>query len=152
MYPVTKIIFMKVIKFITHPYIIIISFFGILISGEHLAGFYLLYLLLALPHGSSHSLLALFGVILMLISYYKFKQNKTYVVASIINTTGIMLLILSLFLFFYNDKEHYNIATFYETVPQITLFIFVSLSTVFLLDSLIYLFKNFGISKVERQV
>lgn len=138
---------MKLIKLITHPYIIIISFFAILISGEHLGGFYLVYILLGLPYGAVHSLLALSGVMLMLISYYKFKRNRLYVVESISNIIGLILLILSLFLFFYNDKDHYNIATFYDTVPQITLSIFAMLSVAFLLYNLLGYQRN-GVNRL----
>lgn len=50
---------MKMIKLFTHPVVIIIAFLLILINGEHLGGFYLLYILLGLPHGAVHSLLAI---------------------------------------------------------------------------------------------
>lgn len=122
---------------ITHPYIVIISFFIIMISGQHLGGFYLLYLLLALPHGSMHSLLALFGIVLLLISYNKYKRKKIYLIESIINMVATILLILSLFSFFYNDKEHYNFGTFYQIVPQITLVIFSIVALTFLLDNVL---------------
>ncbi len=63
---------MRILKIITHPYIVIISFFAILISGEGFGGFYLLYLLLALPYGGIHSLLALIGIVLLLVNYNKY--------------------------------------------------------------------------------
>jgi len=130
---------------ITHPYIVIISFFIIMISGQHLGGFYLLYLLLALPHGGVHSLLALFGIVLLLISYNKYKRKKIYLIESIINMVAIILLILSLFSFFYNDKEHYNFGTFYQIVPQITLVIFSIVALTFLLDNVLVRNKKFKV-------
>lgn len=132
-------------KIITHPYIVIISFFIIMISGEHLGGFYLLYLLLALPHGGIHSLFALFGILLLLISYNKYKRKKIYLIESIINMVAIILLILSLFSFFYNDKERYNFGTFYQIVPQITLVVFSIIALTFLLDNVLVRNKQFKV-------
>ncbi len=130
---------------ITHPYIVIISFFIIMISGQHLGGFYLLYLLLALPHGGMHSLLALFGIVLLLISYNKYKRKKIYLIESIINIVAVVLLILSFFSFFYNDKEHYNFGTFYQIVPQITLVVFSIIALTFLLDNVLVRNKQFKV-------
>jgi membrane-bound ClpP family serine protease len=143
---------MKAIRIITHPYTTIISFCMIMISGQHLGGFYLLYLLLALPHGGIHALLALFGVMLLLISYNKYKRKKLYLIENIINVIGIILLILSLYLFFYNDKEHYNYSTFYQLLPQITLIIFSIIAVVFLFDNLTHLFKNTTDTKAAKDV
>ena len=47
-----KFTIMKKIKIITHPVTLILCFFLILISGEHLGGFYLLYILLGLLFAS----------------------------------------------------------------------------------------------------
>ncbi|MEJ7676831.1 MAG: hypothetical protein WKG06_02920 [Segetibacter sp.] len=67
---------MKLIKILTHPYIIIISFFIILINGEGFGDFFFLYLLMALPYGAIHSLLALLSIVLLLVNYYKSKGKK----------------------------------------------------------------------------
>ena len=74
---------MKMIKLFTHPVVIIIAFLLILISGEHLGGFYLLYILLGLSHGAVHSLLAIDGM--------------AYCFLLIINTNSSSFLILSLY-------------------------------------------------------
>ena len=47
---------------------LITSFLLIIISGEHLGGFYALYLLLALFYGGIHSLLGLSGIVLLIIA------------------------------------------------------------------------------------
>lgn len=133
---------MNILKIITHPYTIIISFFAVMISGQQIGGFYLLYLLLGLPHGAIHSLLALGGIILLLISYNKFKKNRNYMLGRVINLVGLILLLLSLFFFFYKDKQHYNYGTFYQLIPQITLTIFSVLTFAFLLNNLLSIFKN----------
>ncbi len=115
---------MKVIKILTHPYTVIISFFIILINGEGWGGFFLLYLLFGLPYAAIHSLLALMGIGLLLFSNQKYKRKKEYMIEGLMEILGVLLLLLSLFLFFYNDKQHYNYGTFYQLVPVITLILF----------------------------
>jgi hypothetical protein len=132
---------MKTMKFLTHPYTLIASFFFVMISGQHLGGFYLLYLLLALPHGGVHSITALIGITLLLFSYSKHKE-RGQLTESILNIFGVFLLLLSLFLFFYNDKENYNYGTFVQLVPQITLTIFAVLCLLFLSVNISVLLKR----------
>ena len=133
---VTKIIFMKMIKLITHPVTIIIGFLLIMISGEHLGGCYLLYILLGLPHGAVHSLLAIVGIGLLLFSNYKYQQQFIFNIEPVLNIIGLILLLLSLFLFFYNDKSHYNYGTFYQTIPVLLLSVLALLVAGFLLHNL----------------
>ena len=133
---------MKLFKFISHPYLLIASFSAIMISGQHFGGFYLLYVLLALPHAAVHSLLALLGIVLLCVSYNRFSINKTNLMACLINLVANILLLLSLFFFFHNDVERYNYATFHQTIPQITLTIFFVISVVSFLDNLISVFRN----------
>ena len=115
---------MKALRIISHPAILISSFMLILISGESFGGFYLLYLLMALPHGGVHSLVALAGVLLLVASLLKFNRQNRYWVEGILNIGGLALLVCSLVLFFVRDRKGYNNSTFEETVPQITLFLF----------------------------
>jgi len=128
---------MKALKILTHPYTLIISFLAIMISGEHLGGFYVLYLLLGLPFGAIHSLLALAGICSLLLGYHKYHRNNIHLAESIFKVIGTLLLFLSIYLFFLNDKEHYNYGTFYQTVPVITLVFFSFLSVCFLLAAII---------------
>ena len=118
---------MKMIKLFTHPVVIIIAFLLILISGEHLGGFYLLYILLGLPHGAVHSLLAIVGIGLLFFTNYKYQQQFIFNIEPVLNIMGLIMLMLSLFLFFYNDKNHYNYGTFYQTIPVILLVVFALL-------------------------
>ncbi len=127
---------MKAIKIITHPYTLIISFLLIMISGEHLGGFYLLYLLLALPVGAIHSLLALAGISVLLFNYHKYGRRKTHLIVPVLNIIGLLLLFCSIYAFFYNDKEHYNYGTFYQTVPLLTLIITGLIALCFLANNI----------------
>lgn len=128
---------MKTIKVITHPVVLILSFLFILISGEHFGGFYMLYLLMALPHGGMHSLLALSGIVILLISYQRFKRENKYVAETIINIAGTGCLVASLFFFFLNDKSDYNGGSFEQWAPRITLILFGLLVIAFALFNVI---------------
>ncbi|MBC7886653.1 MAG: hypothetical protein H7Z13_02105 [Ferruginibacter sp.] len=130
---------MKLIKIISHPATLIICFLLVLISGQHLGGFYLLYILLGLPHGAVHSILGVMGVGILLFSHYKYKRAFIYMIEPLLNIAGVILLGLSLFLFFYNDRSQYNYSTFYETLPQISMVLFAFLIASFLVINLIKL-------------
>ena len=127
---------MKLIQIITHPLFLVISFLFTLINGQHVEGFFFFYILIALPHGSMHSILAVLGIGLLIFNYAKYKNKFNYQIEPILNISGALLLISSLFSFFYNDVDHYNYGTFYETVPLVILILF-------LLVELIFLIKNF---------
>jgi MFS superfamily sulfate permease-like transporter len=127
---------MKAIKIITHPFILIISFLFILVSGQHWGGFYLLYLLLALPHGGIHAVLALAGIAILIFTYLRFLRSNKYLIEPVLNIIGSVCLVLSVFLFFYNDKQGYNNGTFEQLVPQITLALFGILTIAFIIRNL----------------
>jgi hypothetical protein len=133
---------MKNFKIITHPATIIVCFLLVLISGENWGGFFLMYILLGLPHGAIHSILAVTGIGILLFSYLKYKMQFIYMAESVLNIFGALLLFLSLFLFFYRDKDNYNIATFYQTVPLIIMSVFGLLLVIFLANNFINLFRK----------
>jgi len=133
---------MKAIKIITHPVLLILSFLFILISGEHLGGFYLLYLLLALPHGGIHALVALVGISMLIFTYIKFNRENRYIIEAIINMAGAACLVVSLFLFFFNDRSGYNAGTFEQLMPQITLVLFGLLVIAFALFNIVRTFSR----------
>ena len=128
---------MKTFNILTHPVVLIISFLFILISGEHLGGFYLMYLLLALPHGGVHALLGLLGIALLMFSYVKYKRAYKGFVEPGLNIVSVCCMVLSLFFFFYRDKKGYNDGTFEQLVPQITLILFAVLSLLFIIKNIV---------------
>ncbi len=130
---------MKVFK---HPLAVIISFIMILISGKQTGGFYILYLLLGLPHGGIHSITGILGTLLLLFGNIKSKQWGGNYISLCLNLLGVLLLWLSLFSFFYNDKGNYNIATFYQLLPQILLSLFLLISIVFFVHNILLLLKH----------
>jgi hypothetical protein len=122
---------MKAIKIIRNPLWLILSFLFIIISGEHWGGFYLLYILLSLPHGSVHAIIGIAGIILLTTAYLKYKQGEMSPARTVINISGLLFLILSLFLFFFNDKQGYNSGTFYQLVPLVSLGVFLLITISF---------------------
>jgi hypothetical protein len=139
---------MKAIKIITHPILLIISFLFILISGQHFGGFYLLYLIMGLPHFGLHAILASVGILLLIFSYLKFGRTGKNIMAIIFNIIGSGCLVLSLIRFFYNDRKGYNNGTFDQLMPQITLVIFGLLTIAFAINNIIKIFvrKPFNIN------
>jgi hypothetical protein len=126
---------MKVIKVISHPYILITVFLMILISGEHFGGVYLLYLLLGLRIGAIHSILGLMGIVLLLISNHRFQSEDKLSVRGTMDIIGCFLLLLSIYLFFSNDREHYNYGTFSQLIPLISLILFLTVSLLFIVTN-----------------
>lgn len=137
---------MNWINIVTHPILVLILFCGILISGEHFGGFYLIYILMALPYGGNHAILALSGVALVLFSYVKYKRQSKFFFDPLLNILGVFSLFLSLLVFFYNTWN-YNDGTFRQTTPIISLTLFCIISLGFLVRSVIAYAK----SKPERQ-
>lgn len=138
-----KLIFMKTIRIFTHPYTLIVSFCTILISGEHIGGFYFMYILLGLTDRALHSILAIVGTVLIIISHVKLQRPVKF----ISNLIALAIMILSIFVFFYQDKENYNIETFYQVVPLVMMGFFFIVSIAFAINNAILLFNAYNISK-----
>lgn len=130
---------MKLFTILSHPVLLLSIFPLILISGESFGGPYLLYLILALPHGGTHALLALAGVALILFSFAKYYHRGNFLIGPILNFAGLFCLIASLYNFFILDKAKYNYSTFEETVPILSFILFGFLALLFILDNIITL-------------
>ncbi len=113
---------MKIIKIVGHPVLIISIFLLLLISGESFGGFYLMYILLGLPHGVPHSIIAIAGLGLMFTGYKVYRQ-QFHIVKPLLYIFGNALMIFALFIFF-QDSKGYNDSTFHQTVPVITFVLF----------------------------
>lgn len=116
---------------ITHPFAVLISFMIVLISGEHVGGFYIIYLLMGITHGAIHSLLGMAGIALLVPGLLT-PQRKQVSSIYLLNIIGAVCMLLSLFLFFFNDEHRYNIGTFYQFIPFCTIILFCLLSLIFL--------------------
>jgi hypothetical protein len=127
---------MKLFKFLSHPYTLIICFLAIMISGENFGGFYAMYILMALPFGGVHALLAFAGIIVLL-GNHSIKRNKVNAAWQVINMLGVLLLFASLYYFFWADKQHYNYGSFEQPVPILTMAVTALAAACFLISNFI---------------
>ena len=125
-------------KIIAHPLLLILSFCAIIISGEHLGGFYIMYITMGLLVPAFHSIFGTIGILCLLISHYW--KTKYFV----LNLAGIMCMILSLFRFFLQPNGSYNYNTFNQFLPMASLVIFGILSVIFIILNCMKLFKVSG--------
>lgn len=114
---------MTLVKIIGHPISVMSVFLLILISGEQFGGFYLLYLLMGLPHGAPHAIIALSGLLAMFIGY-KVHYQKVRAFKPLMYILSCLLMTAALFTFF-SSSNGYNDSTFSQAIPLITLAIWV---------------------------
>jgi len=135
---------MKVQKILGHRLVLITIFSLLLIEGEHFGGFYLLYLLLALPHGGAYSIIAFAGIIFVLAGNNINAKNYNLILSG----GGLLLMLLSLFIFFNrgDNKE----ATFHQSVPIISFCLFGICALFFIISSFKIFFKKSQSDKEEK--
>jgi membrane associated rhomboid family serine protease len=121
---------MKAIKIMGHPLVLSFIFLFLLIEGDHFGGFYLLYLLLALPHGALYAILAVFGVIAVVLGSSKVMSK---VVGLLLSLSGLISMLVSLLIFFSPGNKF---DTFRLTIPLLTFIVFA-------ISIICYLFRLF---------
>jgi hypothetical protein len=126
---------MKIFKILSNPYTLILFYSFIMISGEHWGGFYATYVLMALPGGYIHSLLAVSGIISIVAGYHWISKQKNKGASQMINVLGVLLLLASLVYFFKKDVRHYNWGTFEQGYPLFTLCLAAFIAVFFLLGT-----------------
>ena len=117
---------MKLLKIIGHPVTVMVMFLFIIIIGEHLGGFYLLYILLGLPYGAPHSIIALAGLLTMLLGC-KLDRRRQAFLKPPLYFIGVSAKTVALITFF-KESEGYNDNTFSQTVPVISICLFAFFS------------------------
>jgi hypothetical protein len=132
---VIKFSFMTILKYLGHPFTVMIAFCAILITGEHFAGFYIVYILLALPYGTLHAILGIIGIGLLFIVGNMSKTNRYYKGA--LQLVAATCVVLSLIIFFYNRYRYNNSITFHETVPLLSLVLFGLIWVLFTINSIV---------------
>lgn len=113
---------MKLIKIIGHPVLVMSMFLLLLISGESFGGFYFIFLLLGLPHGVPHAILAFAGLIAMFIGYKIYRKHFNPI-KPLLYLIGNALMIFALVTFF-EDSKGYTYSTFHQAVPLISFSLF----------------------------
>lgn len=128
---------MKIIKWIGHPVVLISVFLLLIIEGENFGGFYLLYLVLALPHGAPYAVISVFGITSIVIGF-NIQTQKVIHLKPFFYLIGFGLMLLSLIMFFAKGNKW---ATFQLTVPLASFVVFALCSFCFLLHSISLFFK-----------
>lgn len=106
-----------------------VSYCCIMISGMHIGGPWIAYLLITLftaafyPLSFAYAILGIGGLVIYLIRTYNFLGG-----AWLQRLIGLGAMWLSLIVFFMSEGGAYNYSTFQETVPLISLGLFVGLS------------------------
>jgi xanthosine utilization system XapX-like protein len=113
---------MKVINIIGHPIAVMCTYLLLLISGQSFGGFYVLYILLGLPHGSPDAIISASGLGIMLLGY-KVYRNVFNPIKPLLYFVGIVVMIFGL-VFFFQSSKGYNNQTFHQTVPLISFTLF----------------------------
>ena len=126
---------MKRLLMLIHPVVVLCLFATILISGEHFGGLYILYILMALPHGGMYSLFASFGAALLILSLIRYKPESGHFMGPLLDVFGIFSLYASLYTFFL-ESGGYNRSTFEQGIPFFTIVLFVLLSLTYLIVSI----------------
>lgn len=122
---------MKIIRWIGHPVIIIILYLLLIIEGDQFGGFFVLYLLLSLPHGATYAIIATVGIIGLVYAFnihsgrHSFQRLFLYVFSY-------LLMILALILFFSKGNKW---ETFAPGVPMTSFLLFAFCSLCFLIRS-----------------
>jgi len=102
-----------------------------------MGGFYLLYILLGLPHFVLHAILGILGIICLLFTYYNKKTGMLF-----LRALGAFFMIASLLYFFLQENGSYNYNTFHEMLPLSTLIVFGILIIVFIIINISALLQN----------
>ena len=127
---------MKIIKILGHPIVLVTIFLLLIIEGAHFGGFYLLYLLLAIPHGATYAIMAIAGIILIVIAKGFITDNSNKLRA-VLYLLGLLIMNVSLVLFFNRNEKTGNMETFQGGLPLISFIIFGVLMLCFLVNILI---------------
>jgi hypothetical protein len=125
--PKQKVNFMKVIKIIGHPVLVMSLFLVLLISGRSFGGFFMLYIIMGLPAGTSDSILSIIGLSIMFTGY-KIYRKYYHPLKPILYIIGNSVMLIALATFFKVTKG-YNISTFEQTLPILS-FIFYGVSVI----------------------
>ena len=128
-----KIYFMIALqRFLVHPVTIGLLFCCLIISGESIGGFYILYLFIGLPHGVLHSFLGTAGILFLIASAF---FQKVLVVA-LLRLAASLCFIVSLIRFFTQPGASYNYSTFHQSVPMLVLIVFIIALSLFVYKQL----------------
>jgi len=124
---------MKLIKLVGHPVVLIILYLLLIIEGDQFGGFFLLYLVLSVPHFILYSVVASAGLLFVILAFNL--ENKYWKLVPIFYVLGYALMITSLVLFFAKGNKW---KTFELTVPLISFILFGISSICYLINIVLF--------------
>lgn len=107
---------MRVVNFIGHPLFLIIAFLILIIEGDHFGGNYILYLFMGIPDGQLFAIAGGIGAAFIIAG--RFVKQSGW--KQILDVIGILLMIISLVIFFSRSDKTGVDATFHDTVPLVS--------------------------------
>lgn len=122
-------VFNSFVKIVSHPLVILFSFLLLIIEGEQISGFFFQFLLTGNVWIKNFSIVGIIGLS-VLFSSVLLRSNKFNTIRSYLSIIGVIMMILSLILFFAGDKTRYYFKTFHLTLPVLLLVFFVIISLV----------------------
>lgn len=129
---------MKAVNILGHPVLLISIYLLLIIEGAQFGGLYILYLLLALPHGGNYAVLAVIGIASVLLGY-KIHWKSLYFFKPALYLIGYSLMILSLVFFFAKGGKE---RTFELTIPLLSFVLFGIISISFFIKTIQILVRN----------
>ena len=123
---------MKTLKWIGHPVVFVITYLLLIIEGDRFGGFFMLYLLLTLPHLVPYSVFSAFGIIAIVVGF-NIKKVKFQKIKLIFYFIGFCLMVLALVIFFSKGNKW---QTFNYMLPTSIFIIFGICGLCFLLNTI----------------
>jgi hypothetical protein len=117
---------MKWNNIIAHPITQVFSFCIIIISGSYIGGQFIFFLYHAAQEGIAFAIIGLLGITLCLASLIVYKYA--------LQLAGILMMLLSLVIFFWSPRWHNSSGTFSEPVPLATVILFLIISVLFIVS------------------
>ena len=128
---------MKAVKIVGHPIFFLCSYLLFITEGQSFGGFYMIYLLVALPHFALYAVLAVLGIAGVIIGY-NFLTYERKISKFVVSLIGFLLMVLSLIDFFMTGDQS---RTFQLKLPTIT-FVVLSICCFGFITNLFLEFKH----------
>ncbi|MBN8837164.1 MAG: hypothetical protein J0I09_07895 [Sphingobacteriia bacterium] len=112
---------MKIIQWLSHPLMQIISFCFLLVGSPYFGGPFIFFLYHAFFEAYAYALIGMVAIVVTLVSL--FIPAKGY-----LQLTGLILMVASLLVFFFSSQHFMNASVFREGAPLLTLVLFVMIS------------------------
>jgi hypothetical protein len=135
---------MKIVKWIGHPVILVIVYLLLVIEGDQFGGFFMLYLLLALPHLVLYALVAALGLFFMILAF-NLNRDKYLNRITVFYLIGYTSMIVSLVLFFAKGNKW---ETFELAIPRLSFILFGICSICFLIN----IFSSLGRPSIRKSL